>query len=982
MLKSRLFRLLPALLLAGATTLADKDDDKHDYKKSPATREASKDRDGDCDSDEHHDRGPRSIQLSPLGSYASGIFDEGGAEIVAHDPIHQNLFVINALNATVDVLNIQNPANPTLVHTIDVTPYGAVANSVAVKNGIVAVAVQADPKTDPGSVAFFDVDFNYLNHVQVGAQPDMVTFTPDGRYVLTADEGEPNDDYTVDPEGSVSVIRLAKDLTRLRQSNVKTANFRRYNNKTLDASVRIFGPGASVAQDLEPEYITVSEDSRTAWVTLQENNAIAEIDIRSAKVSKIRGLGFKDHSAVQTEIETYSISADEMPSIGTTVAGQNIALGGFSGLHFSGIDSTTGNLRFVAITDRGPNAESTAAGRPFILPDFSPEIVRLELNRETRAITITERISIQRAPGDYITGLPNTSISEGNGSTPYNDELPIDLLGNILPLDPLGGDTEAVFEEADGSFWSCDEYRPSIYHFDAAGVLIKRYVPVGTAAAAGQPAGFFGEEVLPATLAQRRQNRGFEALAAYNGKVYAFVQSPLRNPATLSNGSLNAMKNVRVVELDPATDEVRQFIYVMDNPNDPTLGSRPDKIGDAVSLGNGDFLVVERDDDTIYNTTESSQIEKRIYRFNLNGATELSDALEADFATAAGKTVDQASIDELTSNGINPILKTLYVDLNQAGYNMVEKVEGLTVIDPWTIALINDNDFNVANITVDETGKFTLNSGYIPEPTVLAIISVHANGLDASNKDDAINIRPWPVKGMYMPDAIASYKVGRYHFLVTANEGDTRDYDGFSEETAIGDLPLDPAFFPNAEPLQNKANLGNLLTSVTMGQNPDTGLYEELYSIGARSFSIWTQNGTQVYDSGDDIEWITAAASPDFFNTSNTKNTFDDRSDDKGPEPEGIALGQIGRDTYAFIGLERIGGVVVYNITSPTQPRFIQYINSRDFTADVESPEAGDLGPEGLIFVPAEESPNGTPLLVVSNEISGTTRIYQISRVD
>lgn len=966
---------LAALMLTTATGLADRSDKEN--RREQQRKEYS---------EEHEDSDRRSgsgtVQLSPLGQYASGIFDEGGAEIVAHDPETQNLFVINALNAAVDVINIQDPANPALVNTIDVTPYGAVANSVAVNNGVVAVAVQANPKTDPGCVVFFDTSFNYLNHLIVGAQPDMVTFTPDGRYVLTADEGEPNDDYTVDPEGSVSIIRLSRDLRRMRQNNVKTATFTRLNDQPLDASVRVFGPGASVAQDFEPEYITVSEDSRTAWVTLQENNAIAEIDVRSAKVKKVTGLGFKDHSMVQTDIQTYAIEAGDMPSIGTTLAGQNIALGGFSGLHFSGVDAPTGNLNFVAITDRGPNAESTSAGRPFLLPDYSPEIVRLQLDRTTGQITVVERINIKRPDGTPITGLPNTAVAGGTGSTPFNDEKPIDLLGNDLPLDPLGGDTEAIFEDADGTFWSCDEYRPSIYHFAADGKLIARYVPEGSAAAVGEAPGFFGEEVLPATLAQRRQNRGFEALAVYDGKVYAFVQSPLRNPATLSNGNLNGMKNVRVIELDPATGETRQFIYILDNPNDPNLGTRPDKIGDAVALGNGDFLVVERDDDTILNTVDSAQIEKRIYRFNLNGAVVISDAIEADFIAATGKSVDQASVEELVSNGINPILKTLYIDLNAAGYNMVEKVEGLTVIDPWTIALINDNDFNVANISVDADGVFTLNPGYNPEPTVLAIINVSANGLDASNKDGVINIRSWPVKGMYMPDSIASYKVGRYHFLVTANEGDTRDYDGFSEEASIGDLDLDPVIFPNAAALQDGANLGKLLTSTTMGQNPETGLYEELYSIGARSFSIWTQRGTLVYDSGDDIEWITAMASPEFFNTSNTKNKFDDRSDDKGPEPEGVVIGQIGCDTYAFIGLERIGGVVTYNITDPTKPRFVDYINTRDFTADVETPEAGDLGPEGLVFISAKDSPNGRPLLVVGNEISGTTRIYQISSVD
>ena len=107
-------------------------------------------------------------------------------------------------------------------------------------------------------------------------------------------------------------------------------------------------------------------------------------------------------------------------------------------------------------------------------------------------------------------------------------------------------------------------------------------------------------------------------------------------------------------------------------------------------------------------------------------------------------------------------------------------------------------------------------------------------------------------------------------------------------------------------------------------------------------------------------------------------NANDSRSDDKGPEPEGIEVGKIGSKLYAFIGLERIGGIIVYDVTDPTSPEFETYVNNRNFGVDAEDPAAGDLGPEGLHFISASESPNGEPLLIVGNEISGTTTIYQI----
>lgn len=927
------------------------------------------------------------VSLRPIGTYSGPVYqyDQSAAEIVAHDPGTQRVFVVNAQAATVDVLSIANPAAPVKVGEIDVTPYGAVANSVAVRAGVVAVAVENAVRTSPGKAVFFGPDLQFLAAVEVGALPDMLTFTPDGRYVLVANEGEPNSTYTIDPEGSVSVIDVSGNLAALTAADVRTAGFSAYDAPTvLDASIRIFGANApTVAQDLEPEYITVSADSKTAWVTLQENNAIATIDIASATVTALKGLGFKNHAKVEATATTFSLDPANLPVIGKTLAGQQLRLGGFSGLFYEG-RTKQGRLRFVTHTDRGPNAEPTGIRRPFLLPDFAPEIVRLELDPATGAIELTERIKLKRSASERLTGLPNTRLSS-NASQPYNDEVPVDLLGQELPLDEFGADFEGVVVAADGSFWMVDEYRPALYHFDPSGKMLQRYVPAGTAAAAGRPAGTYGVEALPAVLAQRRQNRGFEAIAWDNGKIYAFVQSPLRNPATLSNGALNAMTNVRVVEFDPATESTtRQFIYVMDNPDlGGATNTRADKIGDAAGLGNGEFLVIERDDDALPDDP-SAKIEKRIYRFNLNSATDVSGY--SGTVGATGKTVDQLTTAELVANGITPIFKMLHVDLNQAGYNRVQKVEGLAVVDRWTLAVINDNDFGVAEITVQPDGTFNLAPGYVPEKIELGLVSVRLNGLDASDSDGgAIKIRQWPVKGVYMPDAIASYQVGAETYLVTANEGDAREYVAagvtyLNEAVRIGSgsVSLDPAAFPNPAPIKDARNLGRLNITNTMGRDPVTGKYRELFSFGARSFSIWKTDGTLVFDSGDELEWLTALAFPDHFNASNTNNSLDNRSDDKGPEPEGIAVGRAFGRTFAFIGLERIGGVAVFDVSDPAHPVPVSYSNPRQFKAATNTPAAGDLGPEGILFIPAEQSPNGRPLVVVGNEISGTTTVFEL----
>ena len=226
--------------------------------------------------------------------------------------------------------------------------------------------------------------------------------------------------------------------------------------------------------------------------------------------------------------------------------------------------------------------------------------------------------------------------------------------------------------------------------------------------------------------------------------------------------------------------------------------------------------------------------------------------------------------------------------------------------------------------------------------------------------------------------------------MITANEGDAREYDGFEEEARVGSLSLDQASFTakgfpdvtnGLSGLRNNDNLGRLNVTTTLGDANGDGVYEELYTLGGRSFSIWTADGRQVFDSSFAFEQITYAAAPLFFNASNDDNNFDSRSDNKGPEPEAVTIGKAYGRTYAFIGLERTGGVMVYDITNPYDVRFVQYINNRDFTADVESEVAGDLGPEGIHFISEDDSPTGVPIIAVANEISGTTTLFELVQV-
>ncbi|WP_282166163.1 choice-of-anchor I family protein [Shewanella japonica] len=262
------------------------------------------------------------------------------------------------------------------------------------------------------------------------------------------------------------------------------------------------------------------------------------------------------------------------------------------------------------------------------------------------------------------------------------------------------------------------------------------------------------------------------------------------------------------------------------------------------------------------------------------------------------------------------------------------------------------------------------------------------NEIDASDKDDAINIQAYEgVYGMYQPDTIVSYQWNEQTFVVSANEGDARDYDGFSEEARAEDLLLD-ANHPQVAAAQDKTQLGRLKVTTTMGDDDGDGDMDRIVSYGARSFSIWTHDGQLVFDSGSQFERITAAILADNFNNHNEESKGDSRSDDKGPEPEALAIGQIAGKQYAFIGLERTSGFMIYDISNPFDVRFVDYVVNRDFDIEFEidgsdisgQPElAGDLGPEGMKFVSPENSPNGLPLLIVGNEVSGTTSVYQLS---
>ncbi|WP_313891929.1 choice-of-anchor I family protein [Psychrobacillus sp.] len=264
--------------------------------------------------------------------------------------------------------------------------------------------------------------------------------------------------------------------------------------------------------------------------------------------------------------------------------------------------------------------------------------------------------------------------------------------------------------------------------------------------------------------------------------------------------------------------------------------------------------------------------------------------------------------------------------------------------------------------------------------------SVAGNELDGK-RDEKTKIERLPLLGLYMPDAIDSFTSDGKTYILTPNEGDSRDYKAYSEEAEIGDLvdkiKLDAKNYKGFTQVELDKMVADGLfkdmkkTKVTIenGLTKD-GTYEALYSYGARSFSIFNAETMElVYDSGSDFERIVSKAMPKYFNTDNEEIAYDKRSSAKGPEPETVVTGEVNGTKYAFIALERVSGIMVYDLSNPVKPAFVQLISSRDYSEDIK----GDVSPEGLRFIPAKVSPTGTALLAATHEVSGTVAVYELN---
>jgi hypothetical protein len=354
------------------------------------------------------------------------------------------------------------------------------------------------------------------------------------------------------------------------------------------------------------------------------------------------------------------------------------------------------------------------------------------------------------------------------------------------------------------------------------------------------------------------------------------------------------------------------------------------------------------------------------------------------FPNPSGRTINGTLISTTVAQDLEPEYITT---TNEIAYVTLQENNGLAIVD------LSDNSVQVIGLGFKDWSNYQLDG--MEDGTV-----------SFGQYDD--------LYGMYMPDTITSFQWKDANFLVTANEGDAREYffdtlnaDGEQDEdlcTAAGgqDFDEDDGCLSYSEETQGRRldyapgsnldniagddpkdfdftayPLGRLTVTDVLGDSNNDGEYEALYAYGARSFTIWDANGLVVFDSGDDFERITASIHGNTFNNNNDENEGDSRSANKGPEPEALTVGQVGDKTYAFIGMERLGGIFVYDVTNPYDTKFVDYVINRDLTKGGDL--IGDSAPEGMSFVEATDSPTGNALVIIGNEVSGTVSVWQIS---
>ncbi len=1007
--------------------------------------------------------------LSLLSSYNPAKKDY--AEVPAFDPLTNRIFVSNGEEKRVDIMELDNNGIIAYKFSLPIpSSYGGI-NAVSVSNGILAVAVEASVKQNNGAVLFYDTSVKQngspLTTVTVGALPDHLTFTPDGLKVVVANEGEPSDDYTNDPKGSISIIDVSKISQLLNDASstlilpVTNLDFTSYDSKKselISKGVRIFGKNASVSQDLEPEYVAVSSDSTKAFVTLQENNALAFVDLITPSITDIKPLGFKDYNALGLAFDANDkdkvYNPYPWPVLGMyqpdSIVSFTVDQSGPPA--FQGLDSVM-----------NPNAASNSQPSSYL----SKSIATLAMT----GAEISDYDPVNKML--YVVG-GGSSLLTVNLSNPASP-----VLGNSIPLSGTAQSVAvssgfvaiAISNPTDKtlngtielySVASQDKNASLVTTFQAGALpdslAFSKDGSVIVVANEGEPNDAYTVDPDGSVTVIRLNKKNPVASAVYQLGFGSFTTNQLTNAGVRLSGpnKSNPSKDLEPEYVTIAPNGSKAFISLQENnaiaiinllENTPVIesvvgaGVKDWSVGglkvdttdkdSGVNFGPASFRGLNMPDGMDSYTAGDGRTyfiaanEGDGREYEANGVLSYTDENRSkDFGLTIGGG-DRIKMTTWDKNGDGSITAderfafggrsfTIYDDngslifdsgdlldvkANDVGAypdgrsdDKGSEPEGVEIatIDGRSIAFIameRSSTVAVFDVTNPKNSVFLemikLNSS-LESPEGLKYIPAK----DSGNGKDLLVISAEYKKGIEIIEFSppSAFDIYSSEYLITANEGDARDYAGYSEEVRVGDLTLDfngtglrkfSSDYPDADKniTEDKFNLSRLKTTKANGDIDNDGKYEEIYSYGARSFSIWSaKDGSLVFDSGVDLEKIVQQTYPSKFNIDD--DDADKRSDDKGVEPEGLAVGNVDGRIYAFIGLERQSGIIVYDVTDPLHPTFIQYANNRDYSKAYNTKEAGDVGPEGLTFVSAKNSPTGYPLLIVTNEVSGSTSVW------